>query len=203
VNFLLTHPYALLPLFVGEEFGLPLPLLLSGAFTYVGFALSHGHIGALALVPVNILGSFLGASAIYGTARAGLAGTLWRRLRRPHILSFDTEDGLDQPRWYFPIFLGARMAPVPSVLVSATAGLLKVPYYSFVLAVVSSTLLWNLIFILGGVTAGLVAQGMSPSWGTTIRWAPLVVVWIGITVGIAVVWRRTQKPSSRNHNPKV
>lgn len=151
----LDRPYLMLPFFVLEEFGVPFPLVLSGLFVYAGYRLSQGDLMVLWLVPVNLVGGMMGASAVYWLSRCGLLRFLGRFRR---FLRLD-DDSLAriQPRIrrIGPVaVLVGRFLPMPMPVTSLVSGLLRVPFLSFLLFVALANLIWNGVYMSGGVLTG-------------------------------------------------
>lgn len=183
----LDRPLLLVPLFVLEELGLPLPLVLGGLFVYVGYAVSQGRVDALAVVGSNIAGCLLGATGIYWASRAGLASPLQRLLARRQLSSLVPEQlSGRKPLMVF----WARFIPVPMVLVTTACGLLRVSYFGFAMAVVAATLVWNVPYVVGGIVMGAAAKQIPAELPAIVRYAPLIVVWLAMAALVPFSLRR-------------
>ena len=193
LNLPVDQPLAFIPLFILEELGLPLPLVLSGLFTYIGYLVSQGQTSALVLVGVNLIGAVVGSTLIYWSTRTGLSAPLWRygrRLTLGHASLTEIMSRLSHKSSF--IVLAFRLSPLPLVVTSFCCGLFRISFRVFILGVAISALLWNAIYIAGGFIAGWTSQQFLGDLSGLIRYAPMMVVWVGGAVVFAV-HRRRQK----------
>ena len=199
LNLPVENPLAFIPLFVLEEFGLPLPLVLSGLFTYIGYLVSQGQVSALLLVGVNLIGALVGSTVIYWCARAGLSIPLWRygnRLTLGKASLTEIMSRLGSTSSF--IVLWFRLSPLPLVITSACSGLLRISYRVFVLGVAISALLWNVIYMAGGFIAGEASQRFFGESSGPLRYLPVLAVWLAGAVIFAVLrWRRKSKEKKK------
>ena len=202
LNLPVDHPLALIPLFILEEFGLPMPLVLSGLFTYVGYLVSQGHDTALILIAINFIGAVLGSTIIYWCARGGLSIPLWRlgsRLTLGQTSLTEIMSRLGSTNSF--IVLWFRMSPLPLVVTSVCSGLLKVPYRIFVIGVGISAVMWNLIYLAGGFIAGWTSQKFIGDLRGPIRYIPILVIWLGSAAVFAILrWRKRVKDKKSEPN---
>lgn len=190
MNIILDKPFLLLPLFILEELGVPLPLVLSGLFIYAGYALSQGAWSAFLFVPVNLGGSLMGATGVYWAVRGGLSLPTLRRTLVNRLPSLFRPRKQSSQGWHILAVAGARLVPVPMIIITAGFATVRTPYPAFALGVLLTTLLWNVVFLSGGLGAGLVAARLPGELPAAVRYAPAAVVWIGMLVAFAVFRRR-------------
>ncbi|MBI4288173.1 MAG: DedA family protein [Chloroflexi bacterium] len=151
----LERPYLLLPFFILEEFGVPFPFILSGLFVYAGVRLSQGDLMVLWMVPVNIGGGMIGASVVYWLARRGLLRFLGRFRRLVRLDETSLNRLHPRIRQWGPVaVLVGRFLPMPMPVTSIVSGLLRIPFLAFLLFIGLANLLWNLLYMSGGVLTG-------------------------------------------------
>ena len=201
VNWPVDKPLAFIPLFILEELGVPLPLILSGLFTYVGYLVSQGEIQALGMVGVNLLGALVGSTTIYWMARAGLSIPLWRygsRLTSGKTSLTDLMSRLGSTSSF--IVLWFRFSPLPLVIISVSCGLLRIPYRIFAIGVAISSIVWNIIYLMAGFIAGKASQPFLHESSGLIRYAPIFAVWVALGIAFAVTkWRQRVKTKKTAH----
>lgn len=194
----LDRPYLVLPFFLLEEFGVPFPLVLSGLFVYAGYRLSQGDLMVLWLVPVNIAGGMIGASAVYWLTRCGLLRFLGRFRR--FVRLDDSSLARIQPRinqWGPVAVLVGRFLPMPMPVTSLVSGLLRVPFLGFLLFVALANLAWNAVYMSGGVLTG---HALSYFIESMARPAYVIIVFSVLTlisVVFLVVWLR-RRPGGKD-----
>jgi membrane protein DedA with SNARE-associated domain len=202
LNLPVNHPLAFIPLFILEEFGLPLPLVLSGLFTYVGFLASQGQESAMILVGFNLVGAVAGSTVIYWCSRCGLSLPLWRlgsRLTLGQTSFTEMMARLGSTNSF--IVLWFRLSPLPLVITSVCCGLLRVRYRIFTLGVAISAITWNLIYLIGGFIAGWTSQQVWGELSGFQRYTPVAVVWIGGAIIFAILRWRKRWNMKRNKVP--
>lgn len=195
MHVLLDKPYLLFPLFVLEEMGLPIGFASGTLFMYVGFLLSTGQGEGLALVPINVGACILGAMGVYWFARAGTDTAFWKTKiahRLPGIITKVLEGGRN---WGFLSLVIGRLAPIPTVLVDAAFGAVRVNSMVFASGVFCTALAWNVLYVVAGYLSGLVTLETSPSAPLWIRYGPEVLVRVLVIVGVFWFHRRRSKAS--------
>ena len=148
-----------------------------------GFTASQGDLGLLSVILWTIVGSVVGALALYGLGAAlGL-----RRLRaiadRLPLVDAGDVDATD--RWFQrhgtkAVFFG-RMLPIFRSLISIPAGVAKMPVWRFTLLTAAGSLIWNTIFVLAGYLLG-------EQWHVIEQYADILQYVVIAAVLVAVVW---------------
>ncbi|MBI4235952.1 MAG: hypothetical protein HY688_01175 [Chloroflexi bacterium] len=187
---------ALVLLFVSEEMGVPVALVLSGIFVYAGSALSQGSWWVFLLVLLNLLGSFMGATGVYWAARAGVGLPILQRTVLARLSSLESQGASAQALGLLGV-IGARMAPLPLVFITLGFAAVKLPYLPFIGGVLISTLLWNFLFIVGGYVAGVVSARLPGGPLGIVQYAPVVMIWVVLLVALGVFYRRRTQKKAR------
>lgn len=181
--------YLLVGLVIGlESLGIPLPgeiILVSAAL----LASQHGHIDPVVLGACAIAGAIIGDSIGYAIGRRGGKPLLERLGRRfpkhfgpAHVAlaerSFD--------KWgMWAVFFG-RFVALLRIFAGPLAGVLRMPYWRFLIANVLGGILWA-----GGTTAVIYTVGIvAEPWLKRFSWLALVVaLLIGLTVTLVLRFR--------------
>ncbi|MEU8433336.1 DedA family protein [Streptomyces sp. NPDC029216] len=178
--------YLLVGLVIGlESLGIPLPgeiILVSAAL----LASQHGHIDPVVLGLCAIAGAIVGDSIGYAIGRRGGKPLLEKLGRR-----FPKHFGPDQvavaersfDRWgMWAVFFG-RFVALLRIFAGPLAGVLRMPYWRFLIANVLGGILWA-----GGTTAVIYTVGIvAEPWLKRFSWLALVVaLLIGLVVTLVV-----------------
>ncbi|MDK9497898.1 DedA family protein [Streptomyces katrae] len=178
--------YLLVGLVIGlESLGIPLPgeiILVSSAL----LASQHGHIDPVVLGLCAVAGAIIGDSIGYAIGRRGGKPLLERLGRR-----FPKHFGPDQvamaersfDRWgMWAVFFG-RFVALLRIFAGPLAGVLRMPYWRFLVANVLGGILWA-----GGTTAVIYYVGIvAEPWLKRFSWLALVVaLLIGLTVTLVL-----------------
>ncbi|EFL13902.1 DedA family protein [Streptomyces sp. C] len=178
--------YLLVGLVIGlESLGIPLPgeiILVSSAL----LASQHGHIDPVVLGLCAIAGAIIGDSIGYAIGRRGGKPLLEKLGRR-----FPKHFGPDQvamaersfDRWgMWAVFFG-RFVALLRIFAGPLAGVLRMPYWRFLVANVLGGILWA-----GGTTAVIYYVGIvAEPWLKRFSWLALVVaLLIGLTVTLVL-----------------
>ncbi|GAA3277403.1 membrane protein [Streptomyces lavendulae subsp. lavendulae] len=181
--------YLLVGLVIGlESLGIPLPgeiILVSAAL----LASQHGHIDPVVLGACAVAGAIIGDSIGYAIGRRGGKPLLERLGRRfpkhfgpAHVAlaerSFD--------KWgMWAVFFG-RFVALLRIFAGPLAGVLRMPYWRFLIANVLGGILWA-----GGTTAVIYTVGIvAEPWLKRFSWLALVVaLLIGLTVTLVLRFR--------------
>ncbi|ATZ27987.1 DedA family protein [Streptomyces lavendulae] len=190
--------YLLVGLVIGlESLGIPLPgeiILVSAAL----LASQHGHIDPVVLGACAVAGAIIGDSIGYAIGRRGGKPLLERLGRRfpkhfgpAHVAlaerSFD--------KWgMWAVFFG-RFVALLRIFAGPLAGVLRMPYWRFLIANVLGGILWA-----GGTTAVIYTVGIvAEPWLKRFSWLALVVaLLIGLTVTL-VLRLRMKKAAAEVH----
>ncbi|MGS0688382.1 DedA family protein [Nakamurella sp. GG22] len=121
-----------------------------------GFAASRGEIVLVEAILWTIVGSVVGASALYGIG-AWLGPARMRAVVRALPL-VDVEDIDKAEEWFrrhgpAAVFFG-RMIPLFRSLVSVPAGIERMHFGQFLLLTTAGSAIWNTVFILAGFWLG-------------------------------------------------
>jgi membrane protein DedA with SNARE-associated domain len=188
--------YVLVGAVIGlESLGIPLPgeiILVSSAL----LASQHGEIDPVVLGACATAGAIIGDSIGYTIGRKGGQPLLVRLGRR-----FPKHFGPDQiaaaersfERWgMWAVFFG-RFVALLRILAGPLAGVLKMPYWKFIIANVFGGILWA-----GGTTAVIYYLGIvAETWLKRFSWVGLVVaVLAGVTTTL-ILKRRARRLAER------
>jgi membrane-associated protein len=148
---------ALLPaLLFAEEAGVPLPFA-PGELTLLvaGLLIASGGLNPYAFIPLALIACIAGSLVGYSWARAvgdrGLKG-LARRLRQQRNLE-RVEDRLRKAGWQGIAI--SRLIPGLRIYTTLVAGAVRAPRRSFVLAMISSTIVWVGVYVALGILIGV------------------------------------------------
>lgn len=198
LNSAVQNPIILLPFFILEEFGVPFPWILSGLFLYSGYRFSQGDMMVLWMIPVNILGGFIGSSSLYWMSRLGLLkvfGRFNRFLHRQNSQSSDSRIHSYVKKWGPLSVLIGRMLPIPMPLITITAGVFKISYVPFLIFAATSNFLWNALYMSAGMFTGTTHRFLISNLGKT---AALTVVLLIVAVAIFLVIFLKMRAQSRS-----
>ncbi len=182
-----TGGYALVALLMAVESSIvPLPsevVIPPAAY----LAITTGKMTLLGVVIAGTVGSWIGASVMYGLARY---------LGRPLLLRFGrffflTEAKLAAAeRWTAQVgpygVFAARLLPVIRHLIGIPVGILRMHYGWFSLATVLGALLWSVVLCWIGVTAGQDAALLAGDVHRITLWCAGGLVALGILYGVFV-----------------
>lgn len=190
--------YLLVGLVIGlESLGIPLPgeiILVSAAL----LASQQGHIDPVVLGLCAIAGAIIGDSIGYAIGRRGGKPLLERLGRRfpkhfgPQHVAL-AERSFD--RWgMWAVFFG-RFVALLRIFAGPLAGVLRMPYWRFLIANVLGGVLWA-----GGTTAVIYTVGIvAEPWLKRFSWLALVVaLLVGLTVTL-VIRSRMKKAAAAVH----
>lgn len=158
-------------------------------------AVAGGHYTLAGIVIAAALGSWIGASAMYGLARY-LGRPFLVRYGRYVLVTPAALDGAE--RWAatagpYGVFV-ARLLPVIRHLIGLPAGLVRLSYLQYSLATLAGSALWSVVLVTVGVVAGndpaLVA-------GDLRRITPWVVIGVAVltVLYVAFVRRAMRRPN--------
>ncbi len=187
--------YALVGLVIGlESLGIPLPgeiILVSAAL----LASQHGDINPVVLGACAIAGAIIGDSIGYAIGRKGgrpllawLGAKFPRHFSEGHIAT--AEQSFE--KWgMWAVFFG-RFVALLRIFAGPLAGVLRMPYWKFLIANVLGGILWA-----GGTTAVIYYVGIvAESWLKRFSWLGLVLaLLIGLT-SMLVLKRKAKKVSA-------
>jgi membrane protein DedA with SNARE-associated domain len=162
-----------------------------------GFEVGRGNLDLWLAIASATLGSLLGASVLYLIARQGGRPLV---LRLNSVLRVD-EAGLDRAEERFHrhsawIVVLGRMVPGLRSLVSLPPGLLRMPYWRYLLLTGIGSVVWNTILIVAG-------QQLGSRWdeigGIVDPIAKVVIIaCIPVTVGWLLLRRRRHRIERAN-----
>jgi membrane protein DedA with SNARE-associated domain len=178
-----------------ESCGLPLPneLVLLAAGSLAAQHSRHS-VSPVVLVILATAGSVLGASAAYEIGRRGGRAAVLRfgRYIRLDEARLDTVE-----RWFEragPLAIGiARVTPFIRTIASFPAGMLRLPFRTFLVAVTLGSLVWCTVMVTLGVLLGanyVIALRLIERY--TI---PAIIVIVGVFVGYLWIHRRIARLS--------
>ncbi|MFH8837851.1 DedA family protein [Streptomyces sp. NPDC017868] len=188
--------YVLVAVVIGvESLGIPLPgeiVLVSSAL----LASQHGHIDPYVLGACATAGAIVGDSIGYAIGRKGGRPLLAKLGRRFPKHFSEANIGLAEnsfQKWgMWAVFFG-RFIALLRIFAGPLAGVLRMPYWKFLIANVLGGIVWA-----GGTTAVIYTVGVvAEAWLKRFSWLGLVLaVLIGI-VSMLVVKNRVKKAAQR------
>ncbi|MFI2738029.1 DedA family protein [Streptomyces sp. NPDC018711] len=188
--------YVLVAVVIGvESLGIPLPgeiVLVSSAL----LASQHGHIDPYVLGACATAGAIVGDSIGYAIGRKGGRPLLAKLGRRFPKHFSEANIGLAEnsfQKWgMWAVFFG-RFIALLRIFAGPLAGVLRMPYWKFLIANVLGGIVWA-----GGTTAVIYTVGVvAEAWLKRFSWLGLVLaVLIGI-VSMLVVKNRAKKAAQR------
>ncbi|GAA3368766.1 DedA family protein [Streptomyces sannanensis] len=195
-----TVPAVIIYLLVGvvigvESLGIPLPgeiILVSSAL----LASQHGQIDPVILGACASAGAIIGDSIGYGIGRRGgrpLLTRLGRRFPKHFSAANIAMAERSFERWgMWAVFFG-RFVALLRIFAGPLAGVLRMPYWKFLIANVLGGILWA-----GGTTAVIYYVGIvAEAWLKRFSWVGLVAaVLIGV-VSMLVIKRRAKKAAAQ------
>ncbi|MBA4866258.1 DedA family protein [Streptomyces sp. PSKA54] len=187
--------YALVGVVIGlESLGIPLPgeiILVSSAL----LASQHGDIDPVVLGACATAGAIIGDSIGYAIGRKGGRPLLtWLGRRFPKHFSEANVATAERSfeKWgMWAVFFG-RFVALLRIFAGPLAGVLRMPYWKFLIANVFGGILWA-----GGTTAVIYYVGVvAESWLKRFSWLGLVLaVGIGLT-SMLILKRKTKKAAA-------
>ncbi|MFI0926677.1 DedA family protein [Streptomyces sp. NPDC021012] len=188
--------YVLVAVVIGvESLGIPLPgeiVLVSSAL----LASQHGHIDPYVLGACATAGAIVGDSIGYAIGRKGGRPLLAKLGRRFPKHFSEANIGLAEnsfQKWgMWAVFFG-RFIALLRIFAGPLAGVLRMPYWKFLIANVLGGIVWA-----GGTTAVIYTVGVvAEAWLKRFSWLGLVLaVLIGV-VSMLVVKNRAKKAAQR------
>lgn len=178
------------------------PIPSEAILLFSGFLVKTGDLTFIGVLAASVLGSLVGAIAIYYLGVWADEPVLRRFVRRYGRYLFLPEAQLDQALQVFGrhgqkmVFFG-RMIPVVRSLISVPAGLNRMPLGRFILLTLAGSTIWNTFLTGAGVVLG---QNWERMLAFTERYEHLVLVTLAATVLVwfgrilARRWFRTQRP---------
>jgi len=160
-----------------------------------GFMASSGTFNVIGVVIAGMLGSMVGALALYYIGVWADESVIRRFLRRWGRLLFISEDDLDLALHYFErhgqavIFFG-RLIPIIRSLISIPAGMSRMPMPRFLLFSALGTTLWSAALTYAGWVLGENYDQVSTF---VSRYQNVVIVVLAIAI-VLFVYRRAIKP---------
>ena len=178
---------ALLPaLLFAEEAGVPLPFA-PGELTLLvaGLLIASGGLNPYAFIPLSLVACIAGSLVGYSWARAvgdrGLKG-LARRLRQQRNLE-RVEERLRAAGWRGIAI--SRLIPGLRIYTTLVAGAVRAPRRSFVLAMVSSTVVWVAVYVALGILIGVpVEHFLDQLQKLAVQGAILIVMGVGCYLAV-------------------
>ena len=166
--------------------------------TFGGFMTTHTSLTVWGVIIAATIGSLLGAIVLYGVGwflSAELLGNLLEG-RVGKILHFKKDDVYKASDWFNSkgksTVLFCRCIPVIRSLISIPAGMAKMKLGMFCLLTTIGSLVWNIILVYLGLTAGA-------SWGKVVSdtdlYTEIAVIVIGVIaaiVGIIFIRKRAK-----------
>ncbi|MGW4164795.1 DedA family protein [Streptomyces sp. NPDC004788] len=187
--------YALVGVVIGiESLGIPLPgeiVLVSSAL----LASQHGHINPYVLGACASVGAVVGDSIGYAIGRKGGRPLLTRLGKRFPKHFSEANIGLAErsfEKWgMWAVFFG-RFVALLRIFAGPLAGVLRMPYWKFLIANVLGGVLWA-----GGTTAVIYTVGIvAEAWLKRFSWLGLVLaVLIGL-VSMLILKNRAKKAAA-------
>lgn len=175
----LGYPGIVLVMFVENLFP-PIPSEL--ILPYAGYQVSQGRFSLVGVVAAAVLGSLLGAAALYGLGRWLEDHMLHRAISRYGRYFGVSEAGWERALRLFDrhgvgAVCFARVIPLVRSLVSLPAGMDHMPWRKFFLATVIGVAVWSLTLTLAGL-------GLGESWETLLpmvaRYEKAVLLAVGL-----------------------
>ncbi|WP_328429156.1 DedA family protein [Streptomyces sp. NBC_00443] len=193
--------YLLVGVVIGlESLGIPLPgeiILVSSAL----LASQHGEIDPFVLGACATAGAIIGDSIGYAIGRKGgrpllawLAAKFPKHFSEGHIA---TAERSFQKWGMWAVFFG-RFVALLRIFAGPLAGVLRMPYWKFLIANVFGGILWA-----GGTTAVIYYVGVvAESWLKRFSWLGLVAaVLIGLT-SMLIIKRKAKKAQVAHREPE-
>ncbi|MBI4308328.1 MAG: DedA family protein [Chloroflexi bacterium] len=208
VNFLLEKgPFALLLFIIVGEMGTPIPIVTDGLLLVAGYGASSERSNILLAFGMLLVGSLLGASAIYWLARLG-GRPLIRRYGHYLGLTLERLDRVEtrMQRWGARAVLFGRLTPGLLVATNIASGLFRIPYATFAGCVVVTAAAWGALVLGVGY---LLRLGFGATLATLARdrrelWAvPVLLFGIGVILGWVVLRRHLARRQSRARAPRA
>jgi membrane protein DedA with SNARE-associated domain len=178
---------ALLPaLLFAEEAGVPLPFA-PGELTLLvaGLLIASGGLNPYAFIPLALIACIAGSLVGYSWARAvgdhALKG-LARRLRQQRNLE-RVEERLRSAGWQG--IAVSRLIPGLRIYTTLVAGAVRAPRRSFVLAMISSTIVWVGVYVALGILIGVpVEHFLDQIQKLAVQGAILIVMGVGCYLAV-------------------
>jgi membrane-associated protein len=178
---------ALLPaLLFAEEAGVPLPFA-PGELTLLvaGLLIASGGLNPYAFIPLSLVACIAGSLVGYSWARAvgdrGLRG-LARRLRQQRNLE-RVEERLRAAGWRGIAI--SRLIPGLRIYTTLVAGAVRAPRRSFIIAMVSSTVVWVGVYVALGILIGVpVEHFLDQIQKLAVQGAILIVMGVGCYLAV-------------------
>ncbi|MEY9989702.1 membrane protein DedA with SNARE-associated domain [Streptomyces sp. V4I8] len=193
--------YLLVGVVIGlESLGIPLPgeiILVSSAL----LASQHGDINPFVLGACATAGAIIGDSIGYAIGRRGGRPLLaWLGTKFPKHFSeghIATAERSFQKWGMWAVFFG-RFVALLRIFAGPLAGVLRMPYWKFLIANVFGGILWA-----GGTTAVIYYVGVvAESWLKRFSWLGLVAaVLIGLT-SMLIIKRKAKKAQTAHREPE-
>jgi len=149
-----------------------------------GFQVAEGTLTLPLAIFFSTIGSLIGASALYGIARAGGRPLLFklRRILRISEADIDRAEDRFQAHSTWVVVLG-RMVPGVRSLVSVPPGLLRMPYWRYAGLTLIGSVAWNTLLIVIGQQLGARWKEVGDVVGPISRYVlialiPLTLAWL-------------------------
>ncbi|MER5178521.1 DedA family protein [Streptomyces sp. NPDC002896] len=187
--------YALVGVVIGlESLGIPLPgeiILVSSAL----LASQHGDINPVVLGACATAGAIIGDSIGYAIGRKGgrpLLAWLGRRFPKHFSEGHVATAERSFEKWgMWAVFFG-RFVALLRIFAGPLAGVLRMPYWKFLIANVLGGILWA-----GGTTAVIYYVGIvAESWLKRFSWLGLVVALAIGLLSMLILKRKTKKAAA-------
>ena len=155
---------ALFLVFLLEEAGVPLPLPGDLALIWAGFRVSSGQTQLLGVLLVVEGATLIGASSLYWLARRGGRPLILRYGRFLHLKESHLQraEAFVQRNAGLAVFVG-RIVPGCRIVTPLASGVLRVPYRTFVPALLAGTLVnagaWTLVGMTLGPSVATLLEG--------------------------------------------
>lgn len=191
LQFFLNQPRAelfvlMIPVLAIGELGLPFPVFLESILLFAGFKISQGQFIYFLVVLFSLVGSGLGATALYLLSRffgeKVLAHYQFFRERRESV-----EITINKYRRWEPLTIaGLRLTPGLLLPASIASGILEISYWNFLAGVAISTLVYNLIFLSLGIIIGKNAHHLAANISFIFK---LIFLVIAALIVLFLLWR--------------
>lgn len=160
---------------------LNIPTASELTMSFAGFLAQRGDFLFLAVIIVGSLGNIIGASVNWFLGRKGRDIFISRK----EIMH--GEKALT--RWGMPALFIGNLLPVVRSFIAFPAGLLRIPYWKFLTAIIPAQLIWNISFALLGYKLGQNWQSIEPIFHK-FEYAIIAFIILGV---MCFIWKRFLK----------
>jgi len=191
---------AIFLLAMSADIGIPFPFVLDTILFFTTYTVGALSLPVLLIVSMLLGGRVLGTGILYWVSRIlGPRFTDWickrSRFLGRNIEGFQSRLG----KWPMLVIIGARLTPGLMQLSSVGAGILRVPYYQVVVAIVFSSIVYDGTLVALGTLARLGLQDVGPEYSFWIVLG-LAAIMTLVFVAVYLIRRRVNKASTaREH----